>query len=61
MTELQKLAIAGVTFCFATLIFIFANMMVVHRINRERDRDAYFWMVISLVSGFLAIHLAKYL
>lgn len=61
MTPLQELAVKGICFCVAVFIFICANLMVVYCINRERDKDSYWWMGISLVSGVLAAHLAQYL
>lgn len=56
-----QLAIVGITFCIALLIFIGANLMVVYCINRERDKDSYWWMGISIVSGVLCAQLAQFL
>lgn len=60
LSPVQILAIKGVTFCACLLIFIIANLMVVYCMNRERDRESFFWMGISLVSGILAVHLSQF-
>lgn len=60
MTELQRIAVAGVLLCITIVLFIIANMMVVYCINRERDKRSYYWMAISFICLLLAIHLAKY-
>lgn len=61
MTPAQAFALKGIIFCLALFIFITSNLMVVYCMNRERDRESYFWMAISIVSGVLSAHLAKYL
>lgn len=56
----QELAIKGVCFIAALAIAILCTIMVGMCINRERDKEANFWMVVSVASGLLAIHFSQY-
>lgn len=56
----QQLAIKGVIFASALVLFVIANIRVVYCINRERDRESYFYMGISLALGIIMCHLSKH-
>ena len=57
---MTDIAIKGLLMCLALLVFIISNLLVVYCINREKDKAAHFWMVVALLSGFVALHLTKY-
>ena len=61
MNQTQLLAIRGVCFVLCLFIFILSALRVNYLINRERDRESYFWMGICLLAGILCSHLAKWL
>jgi hypothetical protein len=60
MNSTQLLAIRGVSFIICLLIFILSALYVSHLLNKERDREAYFWMGVCLLSGLVCSTLSKY-
>ena len=61
MNSTQLLAIRGVSFMFCLLIFILSALYVSHLMNKERDKEAYVWMGVCLISGLICSHLSEYL
>jgi hypothetical protein len=57
----EQFALRGVAFVLFLLLFIISAMMTTYMVNRDKDRSAYFWMAVFLISGLICAHLSKYL
>lgn len=56
----QELAIKGVMLISSIMLFLFCTTISVWCMNRERNRSAIFWLVISAVCAILMFHFSTY-
>lgn len=56
----QELAIKGVIFVASILIFLFCSSLSVWCMNRERNKSAIFWLMVSGVCALIMLNLSKY-
>jgi hypothetical protein len=57
----QQYKVAGLLFIVALLMFLLCTTIAVWCINREHNRSAIFWMVLSGASAALMYHFSTYL